>query len=60
MKFLIEVIDEQVERLERQENTVFSARLLTLLVKELGKYNPNVIRASVSVKELVPGQVVKG
>lgn len=52
MKFLVEIIDKHVERLETKEDTVFWARLHTIIVKELQKYNPDVVRASVKVKEL--------
>ena len=58
MKFLIEVIDKHVERLEQQDDTVFLRRLQSIIVKELQGYSSDVVRASVRVIELTPNQKI--
>ena len=59
MKFLIEVIDRHVERLEKQDDTVFISRLHSIIVKELQGYSSDVYRASVRVRELVPNEEIR-
>ena len=58
MKFIVEVIDRHVERLEAQDDTVFLRRLHQIVMKELQGYSSDVTRASVRVIELAPNQEV--
>lgn len=50
MKFIIEIIDDQVKKWEDKENSVFIGRLNTIITKELQTHNSNTYRSSVKVR----------
>jgi len=59
MKFIIEVIDDQVKRWEDKEDSVFIGRLNTIIVQELQAHNSNTYRSSVKVRELYSGERIE-